>query len=162
MFTKERGSSVLVDPNHASASAKRRLPRPLDAVAYFWKSLTAPSSTASIRRFSGWNRAPDTVEELSGKDRIRRPPVFCVLHHGPSSPCDPLEQCTCRGCEPAVPLECDRRIRIGCSQLSESAAMRLSMPQSTGAEDIEMAESHEALAMRRTSAGAVGNEAWPR
>src|SRR5438132_14279500 len=100
MFTKERGSSVLVDPNHASASAKRRLPRPLDAVAYFWKSLTALSSTASIRRFSGWNRAPDTVEELSGKDRIRRP----------------LEQCTCRGCEPAVPLECDRRIRIGCSQ----------------------------------------------
>src|SRR5438093_1596527 len=53
MFTKERGSSVLVDPNHASASAKRRLPRPRDAVAYFWKSLTAPSSAACSPKHAG-------------------------------------------------------------------------------------------------------------
>jgi len=50
------------------------LPRPLDAVAYFWKSLTAPSSTASIRRFSGRSVAP-TPSNLRGERRIGRRPV---------------------------------------------------------------------------------------
>ena len=53
MLSKSSARSVVVDASHASASAKSRFPRPLTAVAYFWKSPTAASSTASSNRLSG-------------------------------------------------------------------------------------------------------------
>src|SRR5262245_61878331 len=81
ILSKSRGPSVEV-VSQASTSAKSRLPRPLDAVAYFWKSLTAPSSTASIRRFSGpSDLAPS--RKLAGRidgDEDPRPAVLAPSH----------------------------------------------------------------------------------
>ena len=95
---RSRGSwSLDVDQNHALTSANRRRPRPLDAVAYFWKSLTAPSSRASIRRSpvetphdsrkSDWPNS-DRPSLLSGSPRrlrlaARRPALTELLGRMP-------------------------------------------------------------------------------